>query len=84
MRIAYLDNLRAGTVWLVVAYHVCYLYNGVGILGNIPGSPNISVMDAAASIVYPWFMVLLLLLIFWWSVREILQGSNNPFLYFRF
>ncbi len=31
-----------------------------------------------------WFMVLLLLLIFWWSVREILQGSNNPFLYFRF
>ncbi|WP_300683835.1 acyltransferase family protein [Acutalibacter sp. 1XD8-36] len=59
MRIAYIDNLRAGTVWLVAAYHVCYLYNGVGILGNIPGSPNIPVMDAAASIVYPWFMVLL-------------------------
>lgn len=31
-----------------------------------------------------WFMVVLLLLIFWWSVREIVSGSNNPFLYFRF
>lgn len=31
-----------------------------------------------------WFMVIFLLLIFWWSVREIVSGSNNPFLYFRF
>lgn len=31
-----------------------------------------------------WFMVLFLLLVFWWSVREIVLGSNNPFLYFRF
>lgn len=31
-----------------------------------------------------WFMVLILLGIFWWSVREIISGSNNPFLYFRF
>lgn len=31
-----------------------------------------------------WFMVLFLLLMFWWSVREIISGSNNPFLYFRF
>lgn len=31
-----------------------------------------------------WFVVLLLLGIFWWSVREIVLGSNNPFLYFRF
>lgn len=31
-----------------------------------------------------WFMVLLLLIVFWWSVREIISGSNNPFLYFRF
>lgn len=31
-----------------------------------------------------WFTVLLLLAIFWWSVYEILAGSNNPFLYFRF
>lgn len=31
-----------------------------------------------------WFVVLILLGIFWWSVREIISGSNNPFLYFRF
>ncbi len=31
-----------------------------------------------------WFVVLILLGVFWWSVREIVQGSNNPFLYFRF
>lgn len=31
-----------------------------------------------------WFVILILLGIFWWSVREIISGSNNPFLYFRF
>ena len=31
-----------------------------------------------------WFMVVILLLIFWFSVHEIMVGSNNPFLYFRF
>ena len=31
-----------------------------------------------------WFVVLILLGVFWWSVREIISGSNNPFLYFRF
>lgn len=31
-----------------------------------------------------WFVVILLLLIFWLSVHELVIGSNNPFLYFRF
>lgn len=31
-----------------------------------------------------WFMVIALLFIFWFSVHEIMVGSNNPFLYFRF
>jgi len=31
-----------------------------------------------------WFAVLLLLGVFWASVCEIVSGSNNPFLYFRF
>lgn len=31
-----------------------------------------------------WFMVVFLLGVFWWSVYEIVSGSNNPFLYFRF
>ncbi len=31
-----------------------------------------------------WFGLLILLLIFWLSVRELIAGSSNPFLYFRF
>lgn len=31
-----------------------------------------------------WFVVIFLLLIFWLSVHELVIGSNNPFLYFRF
>lgn len=31
-----------------------------------------------------WFLVLLLVTVFWFSVHEIMVGSNNPFLYFRF
>lgn len=31
-----------------------------------------------------WFMVVILLFVFWFSVHEIMVGSNNPFLYFRF
>ncbi|MDE6212862.1 MAG: MBOAT family protein [Lachnospiraceae bacterium] len=31
-----------------------------------------------------WFMVLILLAVFWFSVRGIIRGDNNPFLYFRF
>lgn len=59
MRKHYLDNIRAATVWLVLVYHVCYMFNGVGILGGIPGAGNIPACDLFAGIVYPWFMVLL-------------------------
>lgn len=59
MRKAYIDNMRTATVWLVLLYHVCYIFNGVGILGGIPGAESIPALDTAASIVYPWFMVLL-------------------------
>lgn len=56
-----LDNLRWATVLLVLVYHVCYLFNGVGILGNIPGAPNLPLGDWFAATVYPWFMALLFL-----------------------
>lgn len=59
MRKAYIDNFRTATVWLVLVYHVCYIFNGVGILGGIPGAENLPAFDVAASMVYPWFMVLL-------------------------
>lgn len=59
MRKAYLDNLRSATVLLVLAYHVCYMFNGVGVLGGIPGAQNLPAFDGLACMVYPWFMVLL-------------------------
>lgn len=59
MRKIYLDNIRWATVFLVLLYHVCYIFNGVGIPGGIPDAASIPAFDTAASIVYPWFMVLL-------------------------
>lgn len=56
-----MDNLRWSTVLLVLIYHVCYLFNGVGILGGIPGAPHLPVGDWFAAAVYPWFMMLLFL-----------------------
>lgn len=58
----YLDNLRAGTVWLVVLYHVIYLYNGVGVLGGVGGFSEHQPVDALLYAIYPWFMVLLFLI----------------------
>lgn len=59
LRKNYLDNLRWATVLLVLIYHVCYIFNGVGVLGGIPDAKNVPAFDALAYIVYPWFMVLL-------------------------
>lgn len=33
---------------------------------------------------HKWYVVVIVLAIFWFSVYEIMMGSNNPFLYFRF
>ena len=59
MRKLWLDNLRWSTVLLVFLYHVCYLFNGVGVAGSIPDAPNLPIFDSLAGLVYPWFMVLL-------------------------
>lgn len=59
MRKVYLDHIRWATVLLVLIYHVFYMFNGVGIPGGIPGAENIAFFDTIATIVYPWFMVLL-------------------------
>lgn len=59
MRKHYLDNIRWATVLLVLIYHVFYMYNGVGVLGGIPNSESIPIFDTIASLIYPWFMVLL-------------------------
>lgn len=62
MRKHYLDNIRWATVLLVLVYHVFYMFNGVGILGGIPGAKNIPAFDVVAAVIYPWFMVLMFLI----------------------
>ncbi|MBF0578337.1 acyltransferase family protein [Erysipelotrichaceae bacterium RD49] len=59
MKTWYLNNIKWTTVVLVVLYHVCYIFNGVGIPGAILGSQSIPIFDDLALFVYPWFMVLL-------------------------
>lgn len=62
MRKYYIDNLRTAVVLSVIVYHVCYIFNGVGVLGGIPNSLSISFCDSFATFIYPWFMVLLFII----------------------
>lgn len=62
MRKNYIDNLRTAVVLSVIVYHVCYIFNGVGVLGGIPNSLSLSFCDSFATFIYPWFMVLLFII----------------------
>lgn len=76
MRKIYLDNIRWATVILVLIYHVFYMFNGVGILGGIPGAVNIAAFDWIACMIYPWFMALLFV-IAGMSARFALQSRTE-------
>ena len=52
-RYAYLDHIRWMTVLLVIVYHVCYLFNGVGIFGGVPNARNLPFLDTISGTVYP-------------------------------
>ena len=55
----YLDNLRVFVIILVIIYHACYIFNGVGVPGGFPINDGVFIFDAFCSLTYPWFMVLL-------------------------
>ncbi|MBR1845210.1 MAG: acyltransferase family protein, partial [Oscillospiraceae bacterium] len=59
MRRTYLDNIRWGTVLLVLFYHVLYVFNASGVPGSIGSFTDVQYQDAPMYFVYPWFMVLL-------------------------
>lgn len=72
----YLDNIRWGTVVLVLIYHVFYLYNTVGVPFPVAEDAGIRAFDTFSYIVYPWFMVILFL-IAGISARYALQKRTN-------
>ncbi len=61
MRKHYLDNIRWFTVFVVVLYHVFYMYNAEGISGTVGKITGLEVQyyDLFQYIVYPWIMMLL-------------------------
>ena len=61
MRKPFLDNLRYGIVLSVVAYHVFYQFNSVGVITNVV-IPGIPVLDAPLYVLYPWFMAALFMI----------------------
>lgn len=80
MRKPYLDNIRWATVLLVLIYHVCYLFNGVGIPGGIPNAETIPLFDGLACVVYPWFMVLLFVVAGMSSRYSLQKRTDRQFL----
>ena len=61
MRKPFLDNLRYGIVLSVVAYHVFYQFNSVGVITNVV-IPGIPALDAPLYVLYPWFMAALFMI----------------------
>lgn len=63
MRKSYIDNIRTLTIFLVVIYHVIYIFNSVvtdGVLG--PVTEAAKPLDVVQYMLYPWFMVILFIL----------------------
>lgn len=79
-RYAYLDAIRWMTVLLVIVYHVCYLFNGVGIFGGVPNARNLPFLDTISGTVYPWFMVLLFVVAGMCARFALVQQGNRAFL----
>jgi len=59
MRKFYLDNIRWGTVLLVMFYHVFYMFNAAGVMGGVGSFHEVQYQDGLLYFIYPWFMVLL-------------------------
>lgn len=80
MRRTYLDNIRWATVVLVLVYHVFYLYNHVGVMGNVGSPGNTYYQDAILYLIYPWFMTILFLIAGISSRYALDQRSDKEFM----
>lgn len=72
----YLDNIRWITVFIVVIYHVIYMFNGVQPFGVIGAFHENQWQDAFQYLVYPWFMALLFV-VSGMSARYYLQNHTH-------
>lgn len=79
MRKPFLDNLRYSIVLLVILYHVCYLFNRVGIITNV-AIPGIPALDIVEYLLYPWFMVTLFLISGICARYSLQRQTNREFL----
>ena len=57
MRKYYLDNIRWGTILLVVLYHVIYMFNHVATAGVIGPVTNVHGQDTIQYLLYPCLLV---------------------------
>lgn len=72
----FMDNIRWITVFIVVVYHVIYMFNGVQPYGVIGPFQKLQYQDAFQYLVYPWFMALLFV-ISGMSARYCLETHNT-------
>lgn len=79
MRKPFLDNLRYSIVLLVIVYHICYLFNSVGVITNVI-IPGIPAMDVVEYILYPWFMVTLFVISGICARYSLQKQTNKEFL----
>lgn len=80
MRKHYLDNIRWGTVLLVVLYHIIYMFNGVITDGVIGPVTEFHGQDTIMYILYPWFMVVFFIVSGICANYYLEQHSNKEFL----
>lgn len=75
----YLDNIRWITVWIVIVYHIIYLFNCSGVLSNIH-TQGIPQLDFFLTFVYPWFMNLLFVVAGMSSRFSLNKRTNKEFI----
>lgn len=61
-RLIWIDNLRWVIVFIVLMYHVLYIYNAEGVDDMTPLSNNTPWQDIILYLVHPWFMFLLFII----------------------
>lgn len=82
-RLIWIDNLRWVTVFIVLMYHVLYIYNAEGVDDMTPLTDNIPWQDVILYLIYPWAMFLMFLMAGMSSQLALRTQSLQQFLVLR-